>query len=170
MKTTRTINVTRLTAGLLSGLLFAILTVPLGAQPVPDSRRGLGLGPVYDTAHETTLNGTIQEVVARHVVGSPAGLHLLVAGPQGVVDAHVGPFLSKETRAALQAGMPVRIVGAMSLQRGRHYLLARELTVGGSTIKLRSAHGLLVRAHAPAHRSRAEGQQTAKGELNGGAR
>ena len=135
---------TRTIAGLLTGLLFAILAVPLGAQPAPESRVGHGFGPLYDAAHETTLHWTIQEVVTKHAVGSPAGMHLLVAGPQGVVDAHVGPFLSKETKEALQTGTPVRIVGAMASLHGKNYLLARELTVGGTTVTVRSEHGFCV--------------------------
>ena len=168
MRCTGFANPTRMIAGLLTGLLFAAWALPLGAQLAAESRPGHGFGPVYDVAHEITLNGTIREVVTRYLVGSPAGIHLLVAGPQGVVDAHVGPFLSKETKESLQAGMPVRIVGAMSSLNGKNYLLARELTVGGSTVTVRSKHGLLVPVHSPrAQRTRAE--KTPQAELNGGA-
>ena len=158
-------KLTRTIAGLLTGLLFAILAVPPGAHAAPVSRVGRGFGPVYNAAHETTLNGTIEKVVTKHVVGSPAGMHLLVAGPQGVVDTHVGPFLSKETREALQAGTPVQIVGAMASLRGKNYLLARELTVGGSTVTVRSKHGALLRVHS----TRAERSRTDK-TSDGGAR
>ena len=85
MKRTCLTQPARMIAGVLTALLFAIVAVPLGAQPASESRPGRGFGPVYDTAHETTLNGTIREVVTKHVAGSPAGMHLLVAGPQGVV-------------------------------------------------------------------------------------
>ncbi|MGA8866900.1 MAG: hypothetical protein WB510_08020 [Candidatus Sulfotelmatobacter sp.] len=132
---------TRIFAGLLTGLLFAILAVPLGAATAPKTRPGQGFGPVYDAAHETTLNGTIQEVVTKHTPGSPAGMHLLVAGPQGVVDTHVGAFLSKQTRAALRVGMPVQIVGAMAPIHGKQYFLAREMTVGGHMVTIRNTRG-----------------------------
>jgi hypothetical protein len=147
----------RMIAALLVGMLFAILTVPLAAQTPPDSPAVRGFGPVYDVAHETTLIGTIQEVVTTHVTGSPAGMHLLVIGPRGIVDTHVGSFLSKETKESMQAGALVRIVGAPILLHGKEYFLARQLTVGGSTVTLRSEHGLLVRASSHV-------------ELNGGAR
>src|SRR5579863_5360917 len=110
---------------LLSGLLFAILTVPLGAQVAPESRAGQGFGPAYDVARETTLMGTIQSVVTKPEAGSPAGMHLLIAGPQGVVDAHVGPYLSKYTISVLQAGAPVQIIGSTMSLRGKDYFLAR---------------------------------------------
>ena len=145
MKCTRFKKPIRTTVGLLAGLLFVISAVSLCAQSATESRPGRGFGPEYDAAHEIIFSGTIQEVITQHGVGSPAGIQLLVAGPQGIVDVHGGPFLSEETKESLQAGMPVRIVGAMSSLQGKNYLLARELTVGGSTVMVRSEHGLLVR-------------------------
>ena len=164
---------TRMTAGLLTALLFAILSVPLGATTAPDSRVGQGLGPAYDAAHETTLNGTIQEVVTRHAPGSPAGTHLLVTGATGVVDAHVGPYLSKQTTQALQKGATVRIVGASVSLHGKEYFLARQLTVGGRTVTVRSKNGLLVRNQSPRAKHAKSENKTAKTSqvvLNGGAR
>lgn len=157
MRLTRSTNPIRRTASLLAGLLLAISVVPAAAQEAAESHLGRGFGPVYDAAHEITLTGTIQEVVTQHVAGSPAGIHLLVAGPHGVVDAHVGPFLSKQTKESLQVGMPVRIVGAMSSPEGKSYLLARVLTVGATTVIVRSAHGLLLPVPMPrAQRGRTE--------------
>src|SRR5580658_2413542 len=123
MMSARTMSARTTSAGtiavLLSGLLFAILAVPLPAQPAPESRSPRGFGPFYDAAHEVTLHGDIQQVVTRRVLGSPAGMHLLVAGPEGLVDAHVGPFLGKETRTTLHAGTPIELVGAMTSIRGK---------------------------------------------------
>jgi len=158
---------TRMIAGLLFGLLFAISAIPLGAQPVPESR-GRGFGVAYDAAREITFNGSIQMVVTKHQLGSPAGMHLVVAGPAGVVDAHVGPFLSKEITEALQKGTSVRIVGAMASERGRTYLLARELTVGNRTVVVRGEHGTLVRALL--NRAHFSNTKTSKVSQNGGAR
>ena len=169
MRFTRFTNPIRGTASLLASLLLAISMVPAAAQVAAESHLGKGFGPVYDGAHEITLSGVIQEVVTTHVAGSPAGIHLLVAGPQGVVDAHVGPFLSKETKESLQAGMPVRIVGAMSSVEGRSYLLARKLTVSGSTVTVRTERGVLLPVQTPrAQRGRTE--RTSHLEPDGGAR
>jgi hypothetical protein len=159
----------QLFAGLLIALLFAMFTIPLGAQPASETHAGQGLGPVYDAAHEITVNGTIQTVVTRHTKGSPAGMHLMVMGPQGVVDAHVGPFLNKANREALQEGAAVRIVGAMSSQHGKSYLLARELTVGNRTIMVRSTHGTLAPMPA-ASKAHSRSENKSKVEVNGGAR
>lgn len=159
-------------AGPLTGLLCAVLAVQLGAQTAPDSHAGRGFGPVYDAAHETTFNGTIQEVVATRVTGSPAGTHLLVAGPQGIVDTSVGPFLSKETEESLQAGAPVRIVGATVSLNRKEYCAARQLTVSGRTVTVRNEHGLLVHQHSSrVVRTEPENKTNAsQAELAGGAR
>ena len=131
MRRNRSTKPTQLTAGLLAGLLLlAILAVPLGAQLAPETRATRAVGPVYDAAHEITLNGTIQEVVTKRVAGSPVGMHLLVAGPEGVVDAHVGPYLTKDTQEALHAGLPLQIVGAVEQLHGKSILLARQLIFG----------------------------------------
>jgi hypothetical protein len=139
---------TRLIAGLLSGLLFATMAVSLDAHAASVSRHGQGFGPVYDAAHEITFEGTIQEVVAKHAPGTPGGMHLMVAGPRGLVDAHIGPFMTKQTKEALQSGVPIRIVGASTAVRGKTIFLARQLTVDGNTVTVRNPRGFLVRAHS----------------------
>jgi hypothetical protein len=165
MKCSRITNPVPILAGLLTGLICAVLAIPLGAQAAPESHAGRGFGPAYDVARETTLIGTVQEVVTQHVAGSPAGMHLLVTGPEGVVDVHVGPFLTQETKEALHTGTPVQIIGANVLLHDKQYFLARELGIGGRTITIRSTHGFLVYPHAD------HGVRThAKAEENGGTR
>lgn len=140
-------NPTRLPVAILTLLLFALCGFPLRAQVSSQSTSARGFAPVYDAAHETTLTGIIDEVVTTHVAGSPAGMHLLVSGPQGVVDVHLGPFLSKEINEALQPGTPVQIVGSTMQLREKQYFLARELTVSGRTVIIRSARGFLAYPH-----------------------
>jgi hypothetical protein len=159
----------QLSAGMLIALLFAIFTIQLGAQPASETRPGHGIGPVYDAAHEITVHGTIQTVVTKHTAGSPGGMHLMVMGSEGVVDAHVGPFLSKNVRAALHEGAPVQIVGAMTTLRGKNYLLARTLTIGNRTVAVRSEHGLLAPMGSTQKR-RARSERKSPVEVNGGAR
>jgi hypothetical protein len=136
----------RIMAGLLTGMLFAIVTLQPSAQTAADSRTQRPLSPGYDKAHEITLDGTIQKVVTKRVPGSPFGMHLVVAGPEGAVDAHIGPYLTQDTREALHAGLPVQIVGAMEEVNGKGYLLARQLIFGGRMVTVRNENGLLVRA------------------------
>lgn len=154
---------------LLAALLFAIIAVPQGDLAASETHPAQGFGPVYDAAHETTLNGTIQQVITKHTVGSPAGMHLIVVGPQGLVDAHVGPFLLKEMKTAVVAGMPIRIVGATTLLHGKSYFLARQVTIGDRTVTVRSPRGIMLPPHsdvAPHGRTR----KSAQTEKDGGAR
>jgi len=171
MRRTRFTKPIPLIAGLLASLLFAIAVVPLGAETAPKTRVGKGFGVPYNAAHEITLNGNVEQVISKRTVGSPLGMRLLVSGPKGLVVAHVGPFLTKAEKNALHTGTPVRIVGSMAVVHGKSYLLARELSVGGTTVKLRNAHGTLLRFHTvPAWTTRAKTKQMAKVELNGGTR
>jgi hypothetical protein len=169
-RTTKPIPISiKMTAGLLAGLLFAILAVPLGAaQPASETRTGHGFGVVYDAAHEITFTGSVQEVVTRRMPGRPAGMHLMVVGPQGLVDAHVGPFLSREIKDALHTGTPVQLVGAMASLRGKNFLMVRELNVGGTKVIVRSEHGFLVRSQGV--NPKTKDKETASVVSNGGAR
>lgn len=126
-----------------STLLLAMLIIPAGAQE-PKSTVGQSSGPAYDLAHETTMAGTIQDVVIKPQAGGLGGVHLLVVGQQGVVDAHLGAFLSKETKDSLHAGMSVQIVGAPVQLRDAEYLLARELSIDGHTVVIRTERGFFV--------------------------
>jgi len=155
-------------AGLIVGLL-AILAVPLCAQPASETRTAHGFGPVYDVAREITFDSAIDKVITKHTPGSPAGMHLIVTGPDGnKLDAHLGPFLSKETKDSLQAGTQVRIVGAMTTARGKSYLLARLVTVNNRTITVRSERGEL--APMPTARKAHPRSETKSTDVNGGAR
>jgi len=169
-------------AGLLPGLLFATVFAMLFAasfatfafsldtEAPPASQASRGFAAPYDAAHEITLTGNVQEVVTKHVAGSPAGMHLLIDGPQGTVDANLGPYLSKETQEALHMGTPVQITGAIETLHGKQILLARELIFGGQIITIRSPHGFLVRAHATRRVVSSDGEKSDKTSSNVGAR
>ncbi len=163
-------NPTLAVAALLSGLLLATSSVPLKAQPAIESHHGIGTG--YDAAHEITLEGTIEQVQTRHVTGSPAGLHLMIAGPKGMVDAHLGALLSRQTKELLLAGMPVKIVGAMTTSRGKSYLLTRLLTIGDRTVKVRGKSGIpeMDLSNAKWHPHKTSANKRSQTESTGGAR
>ena len=152
-----------------SVLLLAILALPLAAQVVPESRSSKGAATAYDAAHEITITGTIQESIAKATPGSPAGTHLLIAGPQGIVDAHLGHYLTQDTQDALRPGTPVQVVGAIETLHGKQVLLARQLIFAGRTVTVRTSNGFLVRARATRGDSSQSGA-TADAGLIGGAR
>jgi len=142
-------------------LLFAVLAIASSAQTM--SRRV----PGYDGTREVTLNGTIQAVISQRISGRPVGLHLLVASSQGVVDAHLGPYLTKATQEALRSGQPVQVVGAMEKIHGRSYLLVRQLIFAGRMVTVRSERGFLLRAQPLARPTTAK--TATQIELTGGA-
>ena len=158
-----------LIAGLLTGLLFAIVTVPLGAATkATHPKPAAGFHLDYNAAHEMTLTGTVQEVVSKHVLGSPVGLHLLVADEKGTMDVHLGTYVTKETREALHAGLPIQVVGATETLHGQQVLLARQIIFGGRMVTLRSKTGYLIFPHSA--RRAVRRPETAKPSANGGAR
>lgn len=160
---------TRLIAGsVLSALLLAITAVPLAAQPAAQIHPLPSQGVGYDKSHEVTINATVNQLVTKGVAGSPAGLHVLVTGPQGVVDAHLGPFMTRETRLALKPGTAVQVVGALETIHGKQYLLARELIIGGRTLTIRSSNGML--SHVQSMRGHEMHRHAGRVGANGGAR
>jgi hypothetical protein len=152
--------------GLLASLLLATLALPVGANAASEATTRAVPSTTYDRAHEITVEGTIETVVKQPEPGSPAGLHVVLESSRGTYDAHLGPYLSKDMQEALHTGTPVQIVGAIETGHGHSYLLARQLTVGGSTVTIRSRNGQLVRAIAP--RSARAARET-KSQVAGGA-
>jgi len=155
----------RVFTGLLSALLFSRWDIPFAAQVAPEIRAEPGFAGC-DATHETTLVGTIQDVIIEHVVGSPAGLHLLVACRQGVVDTHLGRFLCQQAKEVLYTGTPVKIVGAAIQLEDKGYFQARELSVGSRNIAIRNRRGSLIDPHDGGMKAKA----TAQADREGGGR
>jgi hypothetical protein len=138
-------------AGLMPAMLLALSAVPARAQAAAATNPSRGPIPIYDTAHEITVNGTVQEVVTKRTIGSPAGMHLMISGAQGLVDAHVGPFLTKNMQQAMHTGLPLKVVGVMITARDRQILLVRELSYGGQTVLVRNKNGIPFRPALPSN-------------------
>ena len=138
---------------LIAGLLFAILAVPLGAQPAPTAR------PYYDISKEVTLNGTVSSVFKRAPGGMTAGSHLMLTTSSGTVDASLGRW-AMEGKGALSiaAGQRVQqVTGVMKTYKDKAVFVARTMTVGSRIYTIRNQHGVPV---SPQSRARA-GQKPA---------
>jgi len=157
----------RMIAGLCTVLFFAISAIPLSAQPGDAHSQVPVLG--YDKAHEITLNGTVNELVTSPGPGSPAGLHVLVNAPEGMVDTHLGPYMTKQTQEVLKAGTPVQIVGAFEKVHGKEYLLARQVIFSGRLVTVRNLSGFLKQGQSE-RASRRRGAGAFRTAGNGGAR
>jgi hypothetical protein len=155
----------RTTTARASILLMAAILLAIGAQAASDTESsdvGKGFG-TYDSAQEITVVGTVQEVVDHPAPGSAVGLHLLISTEGKTVDAHLGPFVSRENREALALGQSVEIVGANVNVHGQNVLLARQLVIAGHSVTIRNERGFLVRE---VHR---RATQISKPAANGGA-
>jgi hypothetical protein len=117
----------------------------------------------YSPARETTLTGTIDQVVSGHTAGSPAGLHLLVNAPGGVIDASLGAYLTPEARQTLAKGAAVQLCGVTRSIDGTDYLLVRTLTVAGHSINIRNQHGFLIHPRASGPKTRLGANASAGG-------
>jgi len=141
-------------------LLFALA---LQASDTQSSDVGKGFAFVYDPSQETTVEGTVQEIITHPASGSAVGIHLLVSSDGKTIDAHLGPFLSTENREALVLGEAVKIVGVNASHQGQKLFLVRQLTVGERQVIIRNQRGFLVR-EVPQRRA-----QINKTAVNGGA-
>src|SRR5271154_162864 len=108
MRRTRLTKLAQMIAGLLTGLLIAIVAVPLGAQPAPESHR------YYDITKEVTVKGTVSSVLANASTGMIRGSHLLLVTSSGPVDASLGRFaLQRKGALSVAAGEEVEVTGVM---------------------------------------------------------
>jgi len=143
---------TRVIAGLLASLLFAIVVVPLNAQPAADSI------PYYDVSQEVTLSGTVSAVLSRPAPGMMMGAHLLLTTISGKVDASLGRW-GFQGKGALSVvpGQQVEVTGVLKAFRGREVFVARIVKAGGKVYTMRNAHGIPVSPQAR-ERSAAKGE------------
>ena len=105
-------------------------------------------GPMYDTQTEARVTGTIEAVT--NVAGADdscccgvgGGTHLTVKTATESMEVHLGPAVwLREQGINLAAGDTVEILGSRVTMRGAAVFLAREITKGGTTWKLRPGAG-----------------------------
>jgi hypothetical protein len=138
------ISSTPLIAGLLTGLLFAILVVPLNAAD-SDSR--------YDVSKEVTLSGTVSSVLHKAAPGMTWGSHLIVETASGRLDASLGRFgLEGKGALSVTPGQQIELTGVMKTVRDKEVFVVRRVKANGKTYTMRNEHGIDV---SPQTRERA---------------
>ena len=107
-----------------------------------------GMGPSvggrhYNPATETTLTGTVENVLQTAGSRGWNGTHLSFKTDQGVYDVHVGPssFLSAQ-QFPIAKGEKLEITGSKVQMNGKDVLIARTITKDGKTLELRDAQGI----------------------------
>jgi len=158
MRRSRFTKPIRMIAGLLTGLLFAILASPLSAQPkaVHESH------PYYDVTKEVTLNGTVSSVVSGPSKGMIVGSHLLLQTASGNVDASLGKWgLAGKGALSVASGQRVDVTGVMKTVRNKEVFMVRVVKTNGKIYAIRNAHGVPV---SPQGREHASQKIAQKGE------
>lgn len=134
-------------------LLYTFTHIALAEQPgVQTAPTPFDAGALSKPAQDVTVVGTLQQVISTRTAGTPAGIQLVVDGPQGAFTAILGPVLSDQLRQILLPGAPVQVSGVKETINGQSYLLVRKLTISGSQVIIRNEHGFLVHSQ---QRSRA---------------
>jgi hypothetical protein len=145
---------TPLIAGLMMGLLLAIVSVPLNAQPAEE---------VHPQAVEkvVTLSGTVSSVLARPAEGMIVGSHLVLETGSGRVDASLGKWgLAGKGALSVEAGEAVEVTGVMKTIRDKQVLMVHTVKVGSQVYTIRNQHGVPV---SPQSRERASHLAAQKG-------
>jgi hypothetical protein len=132
-------------------LLCGALTRDAAAQNNVASQPSTGfIG--WDTSKSKSsdvgVTAIIQQVVPNHALGIPAGLHVMLGTPQGVLDASVGPYLVPDIQQALVAGKQIQAFGQIKTIHDQKYLIVRQLVLEGKPIVIRDDDGSLVRTRS----------------------
>jgi hypothetical protein len=144
MRRSRFIKSTPLIAGLLTGLLFAILVVPLNAAA---SHR------LYDVSKEVTLSGTVSSVLHNPAPGMIFGSHLMIDTLSGKVDASLGRWgLEGKGALSISAGQQIELTGVMKTLNNKEVFVVRSVKANGKVYTMRNEYGVeispRVREHA----------------------
>ena len=128
-------------------LLFALavfFAMQLSSLLLAQAPGGPPMGsPMYNTATEATVSGTVEAV--NQVTGRRGwnGTHLQLKTAEGSLDVHVGPswFLTNK-KFQLAKGDQIEVTGSKIRFNDTDALLARTIKKGDSELTLRNAQGI----------------------------
>jgi hypothetical protein len=152
---------TPLIVGLITGLLLAIPSVPLNAQPAEEAHAQ------PEAAKVVVLNGTVSRVLSGPSEGMMMGSHLLIETASGNVDASLGKWGMRGKGAlSVTAGQEVELTGVMRTIKEKNaekgvVFMVRTVKVGSQMYTIRNEHGVPV---SPQSRERVSLKAAPKGE------
>jgi hypothetical protein len=122
------------------------------AQTSQPTRPGMRqMMPMYDTKTETTIKGTVETVEqgvpqgrmgGRGTGRGMGGTHIVLKTDKESIPVRLGPsaFL-EEQKLEIAKGDELEVIGSRVTIGSENVVLAREITRGGKTVKLRDASG-----------------------------
>jgi hypothetical protein len=148
-------------------LFYGMLSRDAAAESsaaVQSSTSFVGWDTNQTKSRDVAITSIIQQVIPNHSSGIPAGLHVILSTPQGVLDVSVGPYLTLEIQQALVPGAQVQAFGQLKTIHDQTYLLARQLVLNGRLITIRNDHGSLVHTRTQTH---TRSQSSLNGQVGG---
>jgi hypothetical protein len=138
MRSMRFRPLNRAAAGVLAGVLFAILTVPLVAQPVRQTAT-----PYYDITKEVTITAQVSTVIERPARGMMLGSHLMLTAGGSSIDASLGKWaLTGKGAASFAPGEPVEVTGVMKTIHDKPVFIVRTVKGNGKVYAIRTKQGV----------------------------
>jgi hypothetical protein len=141
----------------IKGLLVIALAMtmalagPTLAQPGPGGGMGRGMGPaVYNPQTVTSVTGQVERLAELPSLGRGGGKGMQYRGvvlktDQGSLMVDLAPaWFLNEKNFVVQAGDTVSATGSKTTLDNQPGLIAREVTVNGTTLKLRDEQGVPV--------------------------
>ena len=114
----------------------------LGLTTLASAQGRQGMPHRYDATTETTLTGTVEEVLHPQGPQGMVGVHLNLKSESGMIEVHVGPenYL-KAKGVSFERGDTVTVTGSKQLLQGKDSLIAKEVKKGDQVLTLRNADG-----------------------------
>ena len=134
--------------GLMALAAFVMLAVAAHADTFA-AKKNSAPAPRYDASRETTLEGTVTNVVETKG-GILAGGHLVLITSKGAVDGALGPFALRGAHAIpIAVGDNVKVVGVMTTIRNLKMFLVRTMEDANHRYTVRNERGIPLLAGAP---------------------
>jgi hypothetical protein len=147
---TKLISRTGITSKLIASA-FLVLLCRLGslnanAQDATSTSSNTFVGPRSDAAinHETTVTGTIQQILST----GTTSLRVSLLTPFGPLTTDLGPSLRKDVKDALTTGQQIQITGTVQAINGQAILFTRLLTFNDRLVIVRNEHAFPVHTTA----------------------
>ncbi len=100
-------------------------------------------GRNYDPKTETTVKGSVENVMQQTGQRGFSGIHLDLKSADGTYEVHVGPSAYVEKQGfSFAKGDEIQVTGSKVTMGGKEVIIAREIKKGDKTLSLRDAQGI----------------------------